>query len=366
MEFYRQLRLDLTGSETQFSSLNNRKDKTAYIARIALKVIMLNAVSLAVVFGFCALFGTQNFVAGVAVLLCMQLFRLSDLGMQTRDSIAAIFLLFALFAAGPAAAARLDSGGAFAVHAVCIFLIVLIGCHNVARANQMILVLSYLLLAGFPAGGDAEAGRIGALSLGSVLCAGICWRARRGHGQKDTLKSVLQSFRLTQLRSRWQVRFAVGVASAMFLASLTEMVQPVWAGIAALPVMMPQPEEIRRQVKQRAILNGAGCAAFLFLYFVLPEHLHTLVGTAGSLLLGIGAASAWIGVTGVIAPLSLAVAAVGFPMSVIYRIAQNFLTALYAWGADRALEKTMVRIAGRLHGTEAVRADAERKLAVVE
>ena len=359
MDFFGEIRRDITQARAHCAALTDRKEKMAYIARIVLKLILMNGISLVVLFGFSALFGPDSFAAGIAVLLCMQLFRISDLGMARKHSLAAVFLIFGIFAAGPPAAAMLDSGGAFLIHLICIFLIVLLGCHNVRRSNQAVLILAYLLLAGFPVREDPW-GRAAALGFGALLTALSIRRRQQVH--TETLTDVLRSFRLSSLRSRWQIRFAVGIASAMLLADLVDMIQPVWAGMAALPVMMPKPDEIRRRVRQRAILNGAGCAVFLILYFGLPDQFHALIGTLGGIVLGVGASVSWIGASGIVLPLSVAVAAVGFPMTVIYRIAQNFLAALYAWGADRALEKTMVRIAARLHGHR----DSGKGLAVVE
>lgn len=359
MDFLGEVRRDMTAVREHYAGLESRKEKTVYIVRLVLKLMLINGLSFSVVFGFSALFGPDSFAAGIVVLLCMQLFRISDLGMCRHHSILAVFCIFGIFAAGPPLAAMLDTAGAFGIHLACIFLLVLLGCHNVRRPNQAVLVLSYLLLAGFPVKED-PAGRTAALALGAVLTALGVWRRQSAH--TETLRDVVRAFRLTSLRSRWQIRFAVGIASAMLLADIIDMIHPVWAGMAALPVMMPRAEEIRRRVLKRAVLNGVGCAVFLVLYFWLPEQFHALTAALGGLVIGIGASVSWTGMSGMVVPLSVAVAAVGFPMTVIYRIAHNFLAALYAWGADRALEKTMVGIAGRLRG----RRDTGKDLAVVE
>lgn len=109
----------------------------------------------------------------------MQLFRVSDLGTSARHGVLGILLIFGIYAVGPAVAAALPPAAAFGVNLFCIFTILLIGCYNVERSHQLILILCYLLLLGYPVEEEAFMTRLVALATGGALTALVLYRNHR-------------------------------------------------------------------------------------------------------------------------------------------------------------------------------------------
>ncbi|MFQ9412542.1 MAG: FUSC family protein [Evtepia gabavorous] len=65
-----------------------------------------------------------------------------------------------------------------------------------------------------------------------------------------------------EARSRWQLKAAFGVATALVLAHGLGFPRPMWMGIAAMSVLLPSRQAIPGRVKGRIWGNLAGARAF--------------------------------------------------------------------------------------------------------
>ena len=82
MNFYQELQLNQAGSKSYIASFKNPKDKCKHIAVYLFKIALVVAFCVSFVTLFSVLFGNENSIAGVVVLLCVLAFRYSDLGIQ--------------------------------------------------------------------------------------------------------------------------------------------------------------------------------------------------------------------------------------------------------------------------------------------
>lgn len=120
-----------------------------YLVKILLTMVF--CVAFVTLYGW--VFGAENNIVGVVVLLCLMVFRQADLGMRRGQSLLALGLVFLVLAFGPRLANLAELGGELAVHGLSLLVILVLGCHNVGMGNHLTLVLGYLLLYGY----DVEA-----------------------------------------------------------------------------------------------------------------------------------------------------------------------------------------------------------------
>ena len=149
MTIYRELQLNQAGSKAVIKSSLTGKEKLRHTAIYLFKIFITMVFCMAFVIGYSKIFGDANSVVGVVILLCIMVFRFADFGIYTPHGLSSLFIIFGILAFGPRLA---NMGGLFTellVNLVCIFILMLLGCHNVIMGNHSTLVLGYLLLYGY-------------------------------------------------------------------------------------------------------------------------------------------------------------------------------------------------------------------------
>ena len=348
MNVFEFLQFDPAGFRQTLKELDTRRDKLKLILSLAGQIALASALCISFVMLFSALFGPANSVVAVTILLCVQLFRGSGLGIRPTHGVWAVLLLFAVLAAGPEVAALLPPGWSFAANAGFIFLLVLIGCYNASMSNQVILVLSYLLLMGLGVSGHDLAMRFAALGVGAAITAGAYWWCRSAADDDEaSLADVFRSFSLANERSRWQVRLALGVASSILFSELIGWDRPVWAGISTMSVMMPVREASLKCVRQRFVWNIASCAIFLGVNAAVPLNTNNLMGLFTDVGFGLTASLLWESMVNV-ALTAFTVPAYDLPFAVLVRLAHNLMGATWGWASGSALDRLLGRFRRKL------------------
>lgn len=203
MTFYQELQLDQAGSKKLIQNTEGIKNKLRHTTVYLFKIFLTIVFCVAFVSAYSGIFGSENSIVGVVVLLCLMVFRFADFGVKTGSGLAILFLQFFILAVGPRLANIVPSGAGMIVHVVSISLILLFGCHHVMMANHSTLVLSYLLLYGYDAEGKAYVLRLAGLLLGAVLTEIVYYRKHRKQTYKRTFFSIVKELRPTSLRTRW-------------------------------------------------------------------------------------------------------------------------------------------------------------------
>ncbi|MEJ1853177.1 hypothetical protein SMA66_24820, partial [Escherichia coli] len=91
------------------------------------------------------------------------------------------------------------------VNMVCIFTLMILGCHNVVMFNQSTLLLGYLLLYGYDVSGTQYLQRIAGMAVGGILTGIVFYRNHRHQKYKRTLRHIFEEFDLHSSRTRWQI-----------------------------------------------------------------------------------------------------------------------------------------------------------------
>lgn len=338
MTIYQALQLNAKGSKelihNAVNSTERRKWRLVYLLKILLTVVFC----FLFVTVFSLIFGAENSIAGVAVLLVLLLVRQADFGMNMKSSIVALFFLFCILAAGPRVANILPPFGTFFVHVVCIFAITLLGCHNIIMSNHFTFVLSYLLLFGYDVAGEAFLRRLISLAVGFVMCAVIFYIDHRKQNFRRGLKHLVDELDLNSSRTQWQIRISLATASAMLVASLLQIPRVMWVGIACMSIMTPLVKDCAYREWRRTPFNIVGGLLFLLLYNFLPENMLSYLGILGGIGVGFSAGYSYQTIFNALGALMIAANLFGAVPAVILRIAANLFATIYCIGFNTLWE----------------------------
>ena len=156
------------------------------------------------------------------------------------------------------------------------------------------------------------------------------WRNHRKKTYKRGLRDLFNEFNLHSSRSRWQLLMASAVSSVIFIASILNLPRAMWAGIAAMSVLLPFRTDIKKHVCGRIPGNLLGGLIFFLIFPHLPAGLYSVVGIVGGIGVGFSASYGWQAVFNSLGAMMIAVSVIGFPQAVFFRIAQNIFGSLYA------------------------------------
>lgn len=146
MTFYQELQLNQAGSKSYILSLENPKDKIKHTVIYLFKILLTISFCTVFIVLFCALFGTENSITGLAVLLSIMVFRNTDLGIRASHGAINIFIVFAILAAGSAISNQLPAGWAFLSNSIFIMLLMIQGYLQAMDDRQFLMPLVHFLL----------------------------------------------------------------------------------------------------------------------------------------------------------------------------------------------------------------------------
>ena len=339
MTFYQELQLNSAGSKRLIKNTADKKEKIRHILIYNFKVYLVMAFCVAVVSAYSKLTGSENSVVGVTVLLSVLVLRQADFGIKTTHGIFSIAGIFGILMAGPRLAHMVSPVLAFVINVICIFLLMILGCHNVIMHNHSTFVLGYLLLLGYPVTGQAYLLRVEGLAVGMILCMIIFYKNQRKRPYRRTFLDLFREFDLKSARGRWYIRLTLTVSSAMLFMNLLGLPRAMWAGIACMSVCLPFPEDCITRARDRWIFNVVGCPLFIGLYLLLPKSMHPYIGMIGGIGVGYSAGYAWQTAFNTFGALSIAAGLFGLPMAVLLRIGANAFGALYTLIGNKVVQQ---------------------------
>lgn len=344
MTFYQELQLNQAGSKALIRSCTDKKEKMRHTAIYLLKIFITMVFCMAVVIGFSKIFGNDNSIVGVVVLLCVMAFRFADFGIRTPHAMGALAIMFAILTFGPRLANAGGLGQEFVVNTICILILMVLGCHNVVMFNHSTLLLSYLLLYGYDVTGDLYTQRLIAMGICAAATMIVYYRNHRKKVYKRSLKDIFREFDVRSLRTRWQITMVFGVTTAMLIAGLLHVPRRMWIGIAAMSILVPFHEDAKQRAKARVPGNIVGCFIFLALYYFLPPSIYNYVGVIGGIGVGLSATYGCQAIFNTFGALSIAVGILGLPGAIFFRIFNNFFGALYGLVFERFFGSVLDRL----------------------
>ena len=333
MTFYQELQLSSTGSKQLIRSTTDPKEKRRHILIYNFKVYLVMAFCVAVVSMYSKLTGSRNSVVGVTVLLAVIVLRQADFGIRTTHGLLSIAGIFGILMAGPRLANIVPPLAAFAVNAVCILLLMILGCHNVIMYNHSTFVLGYDVT------GKEYTFRVIGLLVGMVICMIVFYKNQRNRAYRRTFLDLFREFDLKSARSRWYVKLTLIVSSAMLFMNLLGLPRAMWAGIACMSVCLPFTEDCVPRSVSRGMFNVVGCLLFIVLYLILPKSMYPYIGMIGGIGVGYSAGYPWQTAFNTFGALSIAAGIFGMPAAIALRIGANVLGAAYTVICNKVTDK---------------------------
>lgn len=347
MTIYQGLQVNAAGSKNLIRQAESKKEKRKWTLVYLLKIFLTVVFCFLFVSVFSGIFGSSNSIAGVVILLMLLAVRQADFGIKVSHGTWHLFLVFLIFMAGPRLTNLLSPVPAFFINIICIGGMVVLGCHNVIMYNQFTFVLCYLLLQGYDVTGKEFYIRIFALFLGALFCCFIFWIKHKEIVYKRTWKDVFHEFDIHTQRTKWQIKFVLGISSAMLLASFLHIPRVMWVGISVMSLLVPFYGDTIYRAKRRAPFNVIGCLLFLILYKVMPESLLPFMGIIGGIGVGFSAGYSFQTIFNVLGALSIAVGMFGLYGAILLRIGTNVFGTLYVLVYQNLYERIVIWIKAR-------------------
>ena len=196
MTLYQELQLNQAGSKQLIRNTQDKKEKARHIAVYLFKILLTLAFCVAFVTVYTKVFGSDNSIVGVVVLLSVMTFRFADFGIHAPHALSSLMVIWGIMTFGPRLANAGNLVTELIVNMVCIFTLMILGCHNVVMFNQSTLLLGYLLLYGYDVSGTQYLQRIAGMAVGGILTGIVFYRNHRHQKYKRTLRHIFEEFDL--------------------------------------------------------------------------------------------------------------------------------------------------------------------------
>ena len=330
MTFYQELQLNQAGSKNLLKKSETVKEKSYHILVYLVKIAVTMAFCFLFVTIFSILFGNENSIVGVVVLLCLMVFRNADLGIHTGQSTMILALFFVIMTVCPHLANQFSPVLGMLLNIAALAVLILFGCHNPFMFNQSTLVLGYLLLYGYDVSGKSYMLRIAGMAAGAAITCLVFYRNHKNRDYKRNMKAVIEEFDLSSSRTKWQLCQILCVPLVLCIAQLCNMPRAMWAGIAAMSAILPFMEDMQYRVKKRIVGNIAGVICFTVLYFLLPPSIYAYIGIIGGIGVGLSAQYGWQAVFNTFGALAIAAESYGLKGAVSLRVIQNVFGVVFA------------------------------------
>lgn len=326
------------------SAAHGPREKAPVVVGLLVKALITLLFCTGFVLAFIALFGQENAIAGVVVLLSVLTFQNVHFGYQNAHAAPAMVVIYCIFAFVPGLIAMLPPVPGALVMFVALSVILVLGCDHVAFQNHIVLVLSFLLLYGYPVSASGYWQRVAALLLGGMWSASILYRKNRGHSTDRGLKDVLLDAVRWSRDSEWRWKLAVTVPVSMLLGQALGLDRPMWIGIAAMSVLSPSSDHRPRKMIERFLGTIVGS----ILFFVLAAPLHVpapVLGMIGGFLVGLSTTYRYQTVFNSLGAMSIALALYGPIGSLSARIVDNGFAVLFTLAFVFVLDR-LISLAG--------------------
>lgn len=129
----------------------------------------------------------------------------------------------------------------------------------------------------------------------------------------------------------------------MCVVELLNLPRSMWAGIAAMSVMLPFEKDSKVRTKGRIPGNVIGGIVFLILYIVLPPSFLSYAGIIGGIGVGLSATYGWQSLFNSFGAMAVATSLIGLEGAIFFRIFHNICGSLYGQAFYKFFSKSLRR-----------------------
>ncbi|MGL4773696.1 MAG: FUSC family protein [Clostridium sp.] len=340
MTFYQAMQLGTSSLKPIIKKTEDEKLKKKYTLALITKNILCVLFCMIFITLYGKIFGAENSIVGVVTVIALLTFRFSNLDFKVSQSAFTLFGVFFSFTFVPVIAASVNPILGAVINFFSILLLVIVTCHNVLYSNQSIIILSYLLLFGYEISSkEVFVSRAAALVVGGIIVASIFYIKNRKVELNNTIMDVLKDFKLSDSRTKWQIKLALGISTGMLIGEILNIPRVMWIGFACMSILQPVSERIQERVKMRPLFMIIGCIIFGAVYYFVPEEYGMFIGILGGIMVGFSATYNWQTVFNCFGALIVAVPMFGLWGAIIIRIVTNCFGAIYSKVFNFVFEK---------------------------
>lgn len=233
--------------------------------------------------GYNALFGTENSIVGVVLLMAMLMFLSADFACDARQVAITIPLLFVAIGLC-AKLSLLHPLLGLLVNVLAIAAILLFTRGDTGRSAFLPYLMGYVMLRGYDVSGAAFTRRIISLAvLGSVI--GLLYFVRSRKKAAPPLSSLLHGFSARGAWERWALVLGVTLVLVAFLGDLAHFPKSMWINLTVLSLVSSIEEGMMERKMARIPATILGCVLFFVLFecIVPPDRQMAVVLVAGFL-----------------------------------------------------------------------------------
>lgn len=300
---------------------------------LALVVRNLLIVTFAILFvgGARTIFGVNNTSVAVAFFCILLQSQYVSYGYNIRDSIINLAIMSTIFAVATTIVPVANPFISFILNFSFIFIIALMACDNPKMGNVAVYVDSYLFTTFFQVSNAHEYKlRLIEILIGFTLCAVAFYYKHHDKDKDVTFISRVKTFDLKTLRSRWQLKLALGMSSALLFGQLLNIPRYFWIAIACFSVLAPfEKFSLSSRIFQRLFGVIVGSLCFGALGLIFPKSvLYSVIGPIGGFIIGFSTTYHWSSAINCFGALALAASIYGANFSIQLRIFNNLLGCL--------------------------------------
>ena len=126
MTLYQELQLNQAGSKQLIRNTQDKKEKARHIAVYLFKILLTLAFCVAFVTVYTKVFGSDNSIVGVVVLLSVMTFRFADFGIHAPHALSSLMVIWGIMTFGPRLANAGNLVTELIVNMVCIFTLMIL------------------------------------------------------------------------------------------------------------------------------------------------------------------------------------------------------------------------------------------------
>ena len=246
------------------------------------KLVGVNALrflfSIGFITGYRMLFGAENTLAGVAVSVGLTMLPVCDVGVRRRP-MAFLMLLLYVGAGAVSQLALVSPFIALPVNFLFVFLIMALTSEPVSMKVYINFLLTFVFCEAMPVPMADFPARIGGLAAGGLLiaAASLLWWRKKGVGGAEA-RTLTEQMRAGLSRLGPVLRMSIGIALAMFIASMLHLKRPLWLSIVVMSLTQFEVGEMVSRIKYRTLATIVGAVVFGFLFgLIIPLQYAMLV-----------------------------------------------------------------------------------------
>ncbi len=344
MKFYDMLQLDPAVLKKNIAAADTSKERRKLWLAMLVRPMLIVGLAVALIAPLSNVFGSENSPALVALFCILLAVRFVDFGYCIRDSIINLGIVFALLLFAPVGASLLPPVLGALVNFAAMMVIFVMTTVQPEMGNGGLYSFAYVFLTGSPVTGTLLWNRAILMALSFLVCGTIFYCKHRHKNKGISFLQILQEFRLSDFRSRWQMRLALGTAVVLLGGQLLHLEHWLWAGFAGAALLSPYTSgNVGERFSQRIIGTVAGCVIFFLAALVIPLSVLTLLGPVCGIVLGFCVDYRYKTTVNCCSALTMAAGIYGLGGALFLRVCNNLFgvalaagfVLLYEWAMDR-------------------------------